>query len=134
MATIKSFTDIEQSRKLAEILPLDSADMHSEAVDINGDMVFIVVDGLGDKTKLNYGSPVWSLAALIDVIPKDKSIDCSISFGYYNGKGEYIEKWLCAFEKEGETTDNFIIETFDGDNPVDACVEMILKLHKLNLL
>lgn len=28
MATIKSCTDLEQSRKLAEILPLESADMY----------------------------------------------------------------------------------------------------------
>ena len=28
METIKSYTDIEQSKKLAEILPLDSADMY----------------------------------------------------------------------------------------------------------
>jgi hypothetical protein len=28
MATIKSYTDIEQSKKLAEILPIESADMH----------------------------------------------------------------------------------------------------------
>ena len=27
MATIKSYTDIEQSKKLAEMLPLESADM-----------------------------------------------------------------------------------------------------------
>lgn len=27
MATIKSYTDIEQSKKLAEILPTESADM-----------------------------------------------------------------------------------------------------------
>ena len=27
MATIKSYTDLEQSKKLAEILPLESADM-----------------------------------------------------------------------------------------------------------
>lgn len=28
MATIKAYTDIEQSRKLAEILPIESADMY----------------------------------------------------------------------------------------------------------
>ena len=28
MATIKSYTDIEQSRKLAEILPIESSDMY----------------------------------------------------------------------------------------------------------
>ena len=78
--------------------------------------------------------PCWSLFALLNTIPKDKSIDCAISFGYYNGKGEYIEKWVCSFEKEGETTDDFIIETTDGDNPIDACVEMIEKLHEQKLL
>ena len=82
----------------------------------------------------NADVPCWSLAALLNVIPKDKSIDCSISFGYYNSNGEYIEKWLCFFEKYGETTSDFIIESFDGDNPIDACYEMIIKLHELKLL
>ena len=130
MATIKSFTSLEQSRKLAEILPLESADMSW------------VGNGLGKpfaRTIKIKGDPeelcgCWSLSALLDIMPKDKSVECSISFGYYNGKGEYIEKWLCAFEKEGKTTDDYIIETIDGDNPIDACVEMILKLKEKKLL
>lgn len=36
MATIKSYTDLEQSKKLAEILPLESADMHYNNVSIIG--------------------------------------------------------------------------------------------------
>ena len=32
MATIKSFTSLEQSRKLAEILPIESADMYYQYV------------------------------------------------------------------------------------------------------
>ena len=32
MATIKSFTDLQQSKKLAEILPIESADMYYEEV------------------------------------------------------------------------------------------------------
>ena len=132
IVTIRAYTTIELSRKLAQILPLESANM----------FYFNEVPHLGykkddqdwlDETKNEY-IPCWSLAALIDIMPKDKSIECSISFGYYNGKGEYIEKWLCAFEKEGETTDDYIIETFDGNNPVDACVAMIEKLHKLKML
>ena len=141
MATIKSFTDLSQSKKLAEILPLESADQTWARIAIaganldvpeemqyrhNGDMPFQYYSGIG--------TPCWSLAALLGVLPKDEGIDCSISFGYYNGKGEYIEKWLCAFEKEGETTDDFIIETIDGDNPVDACVAMIEKLNELKML
>ena len=34
MATIKSYTDIEQSKKLAEILPLESADMGYNGIEI----------------------------------------------------------------------------------------------------
>ena len=105
MATIKSYSDLQQSKKLAEILPIESADQTWARIAIaganldvpeeiqyrhNGDMPFQYYSGIG--------TPCWSLAALLGVLPKDESIDCSISFGYYNGKGEYIEKWLCAFE------------------------------------
>ena len=131
MATIKSYTDLEQSKKLAKILPLESADMYWWPTSLR---YYIEAMDDGDFNEEEGHVRAWSLAALLDVLPKDKSIDCAITFGYYNGKGEYIEKWLCAFEKEGETTDDFIIETIDGSNPVDACVDMILKLHELNLL
>ena len=130
MAIIKSYTDLEQSKKLAEILPLESADMSWVSNGL-GKPFARTIPIKGDAEEL---CACWSLAALLDILPKDKSIDCAITFGYYNGKGEYIEKWLCVFEKEGETTDDFIIETIDGSNPVDACVEMILKLHELKLL
>lgn len=35
---MKSFTSIEQSKKLAEILPLESADMHLTNSSIKGEM------------------------------------------------------------------------------------------------
>ena len=115
MAAIKSYTNLEQSKKLAEILPLESADMHSEAKDIDGDMVFIVVSGLGDKTKSNYGSPVWSLAALLGILPNYQLQTQDDGIGI-----------LCSCDG------NFNIVT--ADNPVDACVAMIERLHELNLL
>ena len=132
MATIKSYTSLEQSKKLAEILPLETADMFLAMNGILPVMSKYIDSGFvtADETAI----PCWSLAALLNVLPKDEGIDCSISFGYYNCKGEYIKKWLCAFEKEGETTDDFIIETIDGSNPIDACVAMIESLHELNLL
>ena len=146
---MKSYTDIEQSRKLAEILPLESADMrygYTAPYDYSDRMYdggydeipypkdFLIKNPNYSADEYDAELPCWSLAALLSVLPKDESIECSISFGYYNGKGEYVEKWLCAFEKEGETTDDYIIETIDGDNPVDACVEMILKLKERKLL
>lgn len=149
MVTIKSHTDLGQSQRLAKILPLESADMcygyiapyefSDRSYEGGYDEIPYPKDFLKKNPNFSENEydgkhPCWSLAALLDEMPKDKSIDCAISFGYYNGKGEYIEKWICSFEKEGETTDDFIIETTDGDNPIDACYEMILKLHEQNLI
>ena len=73
MATIKSHTDLEQSKKLAEILPIESADMHYATWTIlDGD--FIVSPNQGDTIKSlqeDYGNqiiPCWSLAALLDIL------------------------------------------------------------------
>ena len=68
MATIKSYTNIEQSKKLAEILPLESADMY-----------YFVADSV-EKQETNYaircGTPIvktdipcWSLASLLELMP-----------------------------------------------------------------
>lgn len=47
MATIKSYTDLEQSKKLAEILPLESADMKEEWRDIEGYEGLYMVSNFG---------------------------------------------------------------------------------------
>ena len=121
---IKSYTDLEQSKKLADILPLESADMcyiaHSELVNIHEPFYKKM-----DKEDI----PCWSLAALLELIPKI----------YYPVKdhptyltlGKPKDKWCALYwdatgMQDGEQT----LE----DNPVDACFEMILKLHELNLL
>lgn len=64
MATIKSYTDISQSKKLAEILPVESADMwyHPDLSDYP-DYV--------ERCSI-YNIPCWSLAALLDVLPEIK--------------------------------------------------------------
>ena len=141
--TIKSYTDLEQSKALVKILPIESADM---CFVNDGTAIKIDANSYNVRKHMWKGGgvqliPCWSLASLLkalstllDAMPKDESIECSISFGYYNSKGEYIKKWLCAFEKEGETTDDYIIETFDGDNPVDACYQMVIRLKEMNLI
>ena len=94
MVTIKSYTDLEQSKKLAEILPLKSADMHywcGKKIRIGGYKTM-------DK---DLDIPCWSLAALLALIP---------------------EVSLNTFKDA------------DRDNPVDACYELILKLHELKVL
>ena len=63
---MKSYTDLEQSKKLAEILPIESADMYR-------------VFENNAETRVYYGKmptayfvckPCWSLAALLNILPK----------------------------------------------------------------
>ena len=59
---MKSYTDLEQSKKLAEILPLESADMFYRN---NGIEVKLMWEH--NAPKVEY--PCWSLAALMNVLP-----------------------------------------------------------------
>ena len=113
MATVKSFTDIPQSKKLAEFLPLESADMYW----------YIAIKG-NPKAMLNegynkYGDfelPCWSLSVLLSVLPNGIVMNKDSQNGRYHFSSKYIGTYVTA------------------DNPIDACYEMILKLHELNLL
>jgi len=123
MATIRAYTTIEQSRKLAEILPLESADMHY-CLEQRG----VATEYEIGVTNFNYAKrfkgicniadvqPAWSLAALLGVIP-DYTLQKI-------GKDVFV-----VYE-----TGTAVIGTNDYDNPIDACVAMIEKLHELNLL
>ena len=106
MATIKSHTDIKQNRRLAEILPIESADMYywcGEELRIGG---YRAMD-------IDYDIPCWSLAALLNVLPS-ATLDSSDDRYYrVHCMGRYTE-WY--------------------DNPIDACYEIILKLHELKNL
>jgi hypothetical protein len=121
MATIKSYTDISQSKELAKILPHESADMYHFIHGNNSDTVRIGYDKTAaefySKTKLEY-IPCWSLASLLDVLPK-----------VINNETLFIETspalWHIGYRN---------IYTARADNPVDACVEMIITLHEKNLL
>ena len=65
---MKAYTDIEQSKKLAEILPLESADMWWNGfVDEEHSVTW---DGYPNFLSSNICTPCWSLAALLEVLPK----------------------------------------------------------------
>ena len=76
---MKAYTDIEQSRKLVEILPLESADMHYATWTIL-DGEFIVSPNQGstiESLQEEYGNqiiPCWSLAALLDILTEQDFI------------------------------------------------------------
>lgn len=116
MATIKSFTDLPQSKILSTILPPESADMkilpfterEYRIVPIND----ISVCGREDEIY------AWSLAALLDVLPEPSLIQ--------NQEGSWM---LRIWDKK-----RFPYSVGEYDNPIDACYEMILKLHKFKKL
>lgn len=112
---MKSYTDLEQSKKLAEILPLESADMFYR--DSNSNDVKLMWEHVSPKVT----TPCWSLAALIELIPDE----CRMEKTPLDQTGEFTYSFV---------DDYYNIRTYEEGNPVDACYEMILTLHKQNLL
>jgi len=130
MTTIKAYTDIEQSKKLAKILPLESADMFLALDGTIPVMSKYIDDGL--VTADNTAIPCWSLAALLSVLPNSETISTSLSKGGYRiSTLQYTNSWFVDYEDETNWLNNCITS---ADNPVDACVEMIIKLHELKML
>jgi len=142
---MKSYTDIEQSKRLVEILSLESADSHY--VRNTHDFMGNPIDGKWSHPK--YGNPnskyahyvvqnfsnyeiipCWSLTALLDVIPQEIF------------DGEYIinitegcdYKWVIIYDHNENRNHSYYGLYSGADNLVDTCVEMILKLHEQNLI
>lgn len=133
MATIKSYTDIEQSKRLAEILPLESADrtyrpiMDIDSMSNSGFLDIPECFPFNDfKNSIIKPLPCWSLAALLSVLPK-----------YIGGSVLRMDMGENDFSLWFDDLSNIVDEILPDitkDNPVDACVEMILKLHELKML
>jgi hypothetical protein len=120
MATIKSYTDLSQSKKLAEILPLESADMYYEP-----SVGFRTEPSEAKFGDIKYAHPrsirCWSLAALLGVLPEGTRL-----LKATNISSVCDTKYHCDCPKSN-------IDVW-FDNPIDACVAMIEKLHELKML
>ena len=115
---MKSFTDLKQSEKLAEMLPIKSADMiYSPLGDRNYPWVWHEKVKLLEKNAI----PCWSLAALYSILPNGENVATTL---YSDGLG----MWYCIHD--GRYTKIF---GTNADSPIDACYEMILMLHEKNL-
>lgn len=131
MATIKSYTDREQSKKLAEILSLESADMGWNLFVDETTRILPIDDW--DLVKNGSGnvkfSPAWSLAALLDVINQVKFIAnqrVTMLVGRYVGQRWYVQLLKVHDERS--------VILIPSKELVDACYEMIIKLHEQKLL
>lgn len=128
---MKSYTDIEQSKKLAEILPLESADMYFHNRYDIPDNYPLPIEWKRNNPLLSQEIPCWSLAALYDILPNNKKETTTLSRGGWKIEPiEYLDNWWCEYEDENHTKDF----TVTADNAIDACVEMIIKLHEQKLL
>lgn len=121
---MKAFTDLKQSKKLAEFLPLGSADMFWLVLD-NTPRVHVLTEPLSNYSQWE-SYPCWSLAALLSVLPsiikrKGKRMFLTLEKAgaynlYYKSQDRLDELW--------ETK----------EEPIDACVELIETLHEQKLL
>lgn len=122
---MKSYTDIPQSERLVKILPLESADMYYREWKRMTKHIRIAHVGSAGENDL----PCWSLAALLNVLPKIyypvKDHKTDLILGKPKDKW-YVLYWDTTGMQDGEET--------LGDNPVDACVDMIVKLKEKNMI
>jgi len=128
---MKSYTDINQSKKLAEILPLESADMHYATWTIlDGD--FIVSPNQGstiEDLQEDYGNqiiPCWSLAALLSLLPKLYEFENDPDDGGCQPnlcKGWDNNQWHIVYRPS-----IYITEWYN--DPIDAAFEMVVWLKE----
>ena len=129
----KNCTSLEQSQKLAEILPIESADMCfniSQRSNMPPLMTpYSKFNEFFNMETPDFLIPCWSLSALLDVINQVKEINhqrVTILVGRYAGGRWYVETLRVQDEK------SVVLEY--SKELVDACYEMILRLHEQKLL
>ena len=122
MATIKSYTDIPQSKVLADILPLESADNVIVSFGSReGTKTIIMPKETLDVIRTPFAdiretTMCWSLSALLGVLS-------SATLDTLDSSDNHHYRLRCV----GRCTEWH-------DNAIDVCYEMIVRLHGLNLL
>lgn len=106
---MKAYTDVNQSKMLADILPKKSADLTWVSIyDENHMMSDYRVDFLPFRLFSGIGVPCWSLSALLAQMPCVELVA--------SNDGHYRAFWQGMYS--------------DWHNPVDACVEILLRARK----
>jgi hypothetical protein len=128
---MKSFTDLGQSKKLAKILRIESADMcyikHASSDNptwrFDNDIPPMILGNVPINEVSGETLPCWSLAALLNVLQRMEYLKIFIDLS-----SELDSNKVAIYYASVDTP--YIVK----DNLVDACYEMILKLHEFKLL
>ena len=136
MATIKSFTDLSQSKVLAEFLPIESADMWWNFYSVTTDdttpqIIHLDTPWVGNFNWDNKPDnvPCWSLAALLQVLPLgiyDEFDNCD-----YELEIDMIDK-MPRYIRLGDIYHSQFPYDFEKDTLLDNIVESIIWLNDNN--
>lgn len=140
---MESFTNLEQSKRLAKILPIESADMYwfNEHIEMTQTKYRLFVVDKSNKYVDFFKSyaiavdnneiiPCWSLAALLEQLDDEITDEDGNDYNLTIVK-ENLQYQLCYNDSWGQVED---IETDYYDDLVYACYVMIIKLHEKGLL
>lgn len=124
---MKNCTDLQQSKRLIEILPIESADNVIVSIGYNDgvktvimpkETLDIIKTPFSDIRKI---TPCWSLVALLDVLQDNIKIEKTL----------FDQSNMFTYSILG---DGYEYRTYEHKNLINACYEMIVKLHEQNLL
>ena len=123
---MKNYTDITQSKKLVEILPKESANAFYDMAEPEKRQVPIIGHPDEYYDMKDWAIPCWSLAALLQIMPH------CIDDIYYLVLGKLSDNkgWYVMYDD----IDHFVYLYIAKSDLIDACVEMILKLHEQKLI
>lgn len=113
----KTHTDLNQAKKLAKILPIESADMYFW----HGYERLVRLDNLKEDRYDEYDIPCWSLSSLLDILKDNIKIE----------KTGLDQSNMFTYSIIG---DGYNYKTHEHKELIDACYEMIVKLHRKNEL
>ena len=121
---MKSYTDIEQSKKLAEILPIESADMYYPW-DIDSKSFLNIPIVKDDSYYVQCSIDCWSLAALSEFILPYIADDDGNNYKFYLSK-DGLDRWIAYYKSDDVSI--YICE--ESDNMIDVILEMVCWLKK----
>ena len=129
---MKAYTDIDQSKKLAEILPIESADMYYFTIirdyPYSQGKIKTIAKIMDGSFSSDYDTPCWSLAPLRDCLPSGISIDGILYV--FESHNTFDNEWVYEYKFEDISAPLYS----KSSNEIDAAVEMIIQLKENKMI